>query len=438
MPPRTAHFGASPAAADFTPRTRGGFERGGVLTALAAGTLVCCLVLLEGVFVITDSGRGEASRTRAAAGLQVGNSFHRAEWALLEALGIGDLSAAGLGLVGIALAAGTSLPPNLAMRRESAAGGAVGAMLAWRALVTIAIVPWIGFLLVFDPPEVSRWPRALAALVYLAVNMYLLQVLVHTYVVARRESRLLEEEFSLGIAGDCREALAAGAGRSGLAESNVLFWCLPLDLTVAMYAVVSSVASLYRIIALLQTSRSSGGWAWLMTAGDAVTSTFWLEAIGYATTVIIAACAAGAIIAHWRLDRKVIEYQEDLAAQVPARRRCAGLLFLFFATSSLRFALWVPVTGMAMAGRDLCGWYVQGLASVALGSRGGSIGAADRCSAAELAVLVSSLAFLALDAYLLSAIQHLWLRSRAVCVASMERAKESPLFGHRVDGGGSS
>lgn len=428
QPIRTAHFGVAESAELVTPRRRGS-DNGGLLPALTAGALVCCLILLEGVFVLSDTSKGDMSKIGAAAGVQTGNEFHRVEWFLLKALGIGDLSMAGLGLIGMALAAGAALPPGLAARREAAAGGAAGHILAWRALVTIAIVPWIGYLCVFEPPEYTRWPRILGTMVYLAFNMYMLQVLVGAYAAAKRESRLLEEEFSLGLSGSSREALTSGiVSRSSLAESNVIFWCLPLDLTVAVYAVVASVASLYRVIALLQTNRSSGGWAILMHEADVPSSTFWLEAIGYVTTVVIAACAAGAIIAHWRLDRKAIEYQEDLVVQLPARRRCAGLLLLFFIVGALRFALWVPITGMAMANRDICGLYVQGLAAVALNTPVGAASAADRCTLVEWMVLASVAGFLALDVYLLSASHQLWIRSRMVCIASEERAKEEPLF----------
>eukprot|EP00932_Pfiesteria_piscicida_P022463 SRR837773.9216.p1 GENE.SRR837773.9216~~SRR837773.9216.p1 ORF type:complete len:274 (-),score=8.70 SRR837773.9216:33-854(-) len=262
------------------------------------------------------------------------------------------------------------------------------------------------------------------------ISMYSLQILVATYVTAKRESRVLEEEFHLGIAEDCREALAAGLGRhASLAESNVLLGCLPLDLTIAAYAVAASVVSLYKLIELLQTSHSSGGWALLLHASDQPTATFWFEAVGYVTTLVVGACAAGAILAQWRLDRKVVDYQEDLVLQLPARERCAGLLLLFFIVSALRFAMWVPVSGMALASRDICGLYLQGLAATSLSPSASHAIGASRCSASEWMVLGSAVSFLALDAYVLSATHQLWRRCRMVCIASRERAKESPLFG---------
>jgi len=389
--------------------------------------------LVEGVFVLMDTTSPEESRAGLAVGLSRQNSFHRMEWVLLEALGVGDMATAGLGLVGLALASGLALPRGLAARREAAVGGAVGALLAWRVLVTLSVVPWIGFMFVFEPLEYTRWTRVVAALLYIAFNMYLLQLLVAAYSTAKREGRIMEEEFCLGIGEDSRESFMAGSrSRSGLGESNVLFSCLPLDLAVASYCACLCVGCLYGLLNLLETGLSSGGWALFMHPANVASSTFWLEIFGFLTSVVVAAFAAGAVLAHWRLEREAGEYEEDLFVQRPARKKCASLLLLFYIASTLRFALWVPVTGMALATRDICGVYVQGLAVVSLNGHSNPLASPDRCTVAEWGVLASAIILIALDAYLISGVYQLWQKYRLDSMVSKKQAynpNDAPLFG---------
>jgi len=107
--------------------------------------------------------------------------------------------------------------------------------------------------------------------------------------------------------------------------------------------------------------------------------------------------------------------QGDGGAQaLNLHKRCTVVVLLYFLISVLRFAFFIPVTGMAFAAKDVCGLYGRGLADIALsGVWGYNPAATLHCGPGDLLVLAATLAVLLLDAYLVWGVLRLWHLYRA-------------------------
>lgn len=410
-----------------------------LLPPLQLGFLLCVGVAAEGLLALLGSVGALAGAAGTLAGLSKDNPFHRVQWALMEALGVGDLVASALGAAGV-YAAERPLPYYVGGLRSwhaAVATAAVGVLLAWRAMVALAVVPWMGFMLVFEPPEYVRWPRLAGALAFMALSLYVVRALVVVFHTVRRESLEVQEEVLLEQLEERHELLrkARAAVEAGQVEREdhlrgaTLFGCLPLELTVACYTLVVSLGCLLFTANLLAAGSTSGGWAFFNAPRGRQGATFWLELLAYSISVIFGLLAVSAIIAH-----KYLEGAEDVAA-VQTHRRCSALVLAFFVFSLLRFGLFVPITGMALVAEDICGLYVHALASLSMERRLYPSGAPVGCTTVEWVTLGGMLVVMVLDAYLIHGVFQLWQRYRAACTASFGQVPAGFLFGGQAGGG---
>lgn len=364
----------------------------GMLTPMPSGYLMCVIFAAEGLWFLLDI----ADRYDGAAGslgsVDLRNPWHRTQWLLLDILGFGDLAAAGVGAVGLWLAT-HPLPLTLGKLHLWDAVlslGGVGTLVAWRVLVVLAVVPWVGFMLAFDPPENLRWSRFLGALLYMLFNLYLLYLLFAVFRAASEANQRLQDDRQVLL----RNAEGSDGSAPASGKAVVLFNCLPLEGTVGLYMMVVLVGSILWFSKVTLEMKSGGGWVFFSRFAQLPSETYVLEIVAYLTSIGFAFLGGAAVIV-----RRGMDGIEDEGA-LTLSKRCTALVLAFFLASMLRFALFVPITGMALVAGDACGIYVRLLASLSL-DRKLDHGPALHCSVADWLAIGTMVTVALLDAYLI-------------------------------------
>jgi len=395
-------------------------KRLAAVPALPAGYFISFLVALEGVMMLLN--RYVFDNTMQTPflldSLDDGhNPFSGVLKGLLMALAFGDIALAMGAVLGLYLAT-RAVPRWLRVPywvQTTVPGVTIGALLVWRLLVAVAAAPWVGVWLAFAPPDHDRVGVIVVSIVYIAVNVCIAWSLVPVVSAAARESREMQMHDAEAMEGE-RQALLARAQIPGypevlLEDKPVLFGCVPLELTVGTYALFLCVGSLWCLVFLISEGRSVGGWAFL-TGVPKVDVTLWLEVLIFAITFVFSLLALGTMLVYpralneWEEEEDV---QEDLAS---SRKRCAHVFLAYLVASVLRFALFIPTTGMALLAEDICGFYSRGVSQILTAATPYRAGAPMRCGHDWLGAISILLVF-CVDAYLIVGSLRLWQRYRA-------------------------
>lgn len=188
----------------------------------------------------------------------------------------------------------------------------------------------------------------------------------------------------------------------------VLFGCLPLEQVVGAYTLAMLLACLWWLVNLFESGYSSGGWAFL-TAPLEVNFTFWLEVCVYSITVAFSIFAVLAMI----MNTNAHHYEEEEALKI--QKRCTIVILVYFIASIMRFAFFIPITGMVVAAKNVCNFYMKMAANIALDRPKYSIGAPLHCTQEDWLILAGTIGTLLLDAYLVWGVLRLWQTYRAEC-----------------------
>lgn len=375
----------------------------GMLTPIPSGYLICAIIAVEGAFLVFDLNDPFGGATTSMTGVTRHNPWYSMQWLLLEVLSLGDLVAAGVGAVGLWLAT-HSLPLMLGkLQRWDAvlSLSLVGALVAWRVLVTLAVVPWVGFMIAFEPAEYVRWTRILGAVIYLLFNLFLTVLLFSVFRAASDSNEHLQAE---------RQQLLQRAeelkGDRASRKEVVLVGGLPLEGTVGLYILAVFTISLLLLWKVLSTKNSGAGWAFFSRFAQGATDTYIIEILAYVLSASFAFLAGCAVIVH-----RIMEGQHDKNTALLAKR-CTALVLAFSLASLLRFAFFVPITGMALVSGNICGLYVRLMAALSLESRLAQ-GAALHCTVGDTATVGLMLIVLFVDAYFIRGVLQLWQRYRA-------------------------
>lgn len=141
-----------------------------------------------------------------------------------------------------------------------------------------------------------------------------------------------------------------------------LFGCLPLEPIVSFYALAVFVSSIVWIHGWETGQGLIAGWAWGVPRER---NTFWLEAIVYLSSLLLSIVALFAIYTHqeWRESLRYGNGNQDSHIAYDTVKQCTHAMLLYFLTNLARFALFFPITGMALISQDVCGIHVSGLGS---------------------------------------------------------------------------
>jgi len=264
----------------------------------------------------------------------------------------------------------------------------------------------------------------LGALFYMALDLYLLSLLVRVIRASTYRSKVLEEEFVLrAFEGSGRRLLGGDQGQSQRPEAETILFFFPLEPAVLVYSLGVGATSIVLLWSVCHTGLTSGGWALLLP--DSPSSIFWMEIFMYAVSAPLALLAAASIVARRQLDFS-LGSEESSSDDLLVAKRCAGLMLTFFVACAFRFSLCVPVTGMALATQDTCGLYLFGLQTTSLDKRMLRAGTPLQCTASEAGILLVALITLLLDAALIVGVLSLWQRYR---VGGDVISKSHALFG---------
>lgn len=425
----------------------------GVIPALPAGFIICLLTLAEGVFfgvnLIWDP---------FSLGLNPSSAFHIAQMAALGVLSIGDIFMALLAANGLMM----SLRPApfffLIKSQSRLATLSVGALLPWRALETLLVAPYFGISLAWAD-DVNRAAYVVGTLIYIAVNAYLLWVLVSLLPIVRRNSEEIqlpylqyqaewEEEDETDaliskvpmekVQPQYRSPVAGNYGQpytqiqsdaaGPLEEEPRLLWCLPLGFVCFLYILAIAVISVWGFLFTLISRRSFGGWAIILPSGPTVGSAFQLclELVTYIFTFIFSLLA----IAAMGVNRGPLTGIDNPEEALALRKRTHFSLMFFFVANVLRFALFIPITGMNFASDDICGFWTHGVSY--LGARRPFYQSSlvpMHCSTLHAFLTIGVLLLMAVDAFFVWATMKLWHVHRAAFLHISEKLQyaEGPL-----------
>jgi len=373
----------------------------GVVPIMTAGYLVCSVVMAEGLFLLLDMGADVSGANVGVVGMDAQNPYHHAQRIVLIVVGFVDVFMALAAAVGLWIAGGAPLEALGDRLQGNLPAFGIGILLAWRIATTVAIAPWLGFLMAFEPAEYARGQCLLVALAYIALNVYMLWVLSVTHKEVAQRGAYLQQ---LLASVQAERFLLVGRARATpggdeLVRHPKLLGCVPLELAIAAYALAVCVACTWSFIALCIYGSARGGWAVL--TGSVVHhpgGAFWLEAVVYSVPAVLGGLAVSAILTHPQLSQE----------ETGSRARCSFLILLFLIGSIARYAAFIPITAMQLADSDICGLYTYGLSRVASHAAENPLWSTTRCSEHEVVALVAVVLALVLDAYLISGVFRLW------------------------------
>jgi len=386
----------------------------GMLTPVPTGFFISFVIACEGCFVLSNLLGPQSGAPSIIPGLDMRNPFHELQQGLLEAVGIADLFACVATMVGLWLtrkAMPRLLRRCMEVKQAQLSTSCLGLILGYRALLTVLVPFWFGFMIAYDPDQ-RQGLIVLVMAFYLAFNVYFVWVVLSVWMYALDESQELESRLQQQDADEkmklLGQAYAAGYPPASspspliMEASPVMFGFLPLERTVTVYIAVLCVACVWWFVHILLYDGSSGGWAFF-TRLPPVNLTFWLEIFVYLLTAIFSLIML-ATLAFRRDDGEGIE--EPLRV----RKRITVMTMLYFIVSLMRFAFFIPITGMAIAMQDLCGLYQHGLWDVSVGRH---VNQPVHCTLADGTTLLAVLLTFLLDGYLVWGVLRLWQNLRA-------------------------
>lgn len=395
----------------------------GCLRALTAGYVVCFLVLLEGIFVVVQVVGVAGVPHPWWAALSDHNPFVNAQWALLLALGIGDICFALLGAVGIWMSTdASSVLRRFWSMQSTIVNWSVVLFAWWRLAVAFFVAPCVGIVLAFEPPGFSRAHAFRSTLVYVAASVFLVYILSTAYRQACTESALLQYKLDLlarsdrkGHKGD-RHRLLGGdpsgpslgfgspslnAHGPSLEEPPVLLGCLSLECTVAAYGLAFGAAFFICFARICTTKQTIGGWAWMQSAPK-VDIMVPVEGAAYFLGGFL--CLVGFIGIVYRHAAPGAGLEEAMKTS----KRSTAAVLVFFLGSVFRLSVFIPVTVMALVESDLCGVYVRGMASTSLYGRRIASNHQISCRQSDVTTAVSVVLWALLDISMVRVVCLLW------------------------------
>lgn len=401
----------------------------GLLSPLPAGYCVCFLALVEGLVILFDVMGVIDQDSGLFSGLDQRNPFAAFEWKLLGIMGTGDLVFALFGACGLWLS--TNVMPFTVryfdLNHASICSTCINLFVVWRGIVAVIVAPWVGLMLAFEPDTYDKTQYVFWTVVYVAACVYVLWVLIFVARACIAESQLVQE-FLRMQARDERQQLVERSRMNDVditnPEDTEIFGCLPLEPTLAVYMLVLMLGHFMSLVYLLGSGRTLGGWAFLTQVPN-VDMTYWLEALVYffsSAFSLLGFC--GIIFYRSAMDSEdevkqrmlqagsgqdAVGYSEDLELSSKMRKRCAVFVLMYLIETICRFALFFPITGMVLLEKNVCGYYVRGLASVSI-AKAASVPM--HCTSQDVATVVLLTLVMLLDLYLVNGICRLWFLYR--------------------------
>merc|ERR1719491_2767618 len=152
----------------------------------------------------------------------------------------------------------------------------VGALLAFRILVTLGIAPFVGFWVAFQPPEAEPFETYFYSFLYIALNIFVLYILAFSFRLAVSEGHALQL-IAKGEEVEERMALLMSAanvrtwGHPTCGESirkleiePMPFGFLPLTETIIAYAFLIAMACVICLMEMGFWGGTIGGWAFFI------------------------------------------------------------------------------------------------------------------------------------------------------------------------------
>jgi len=383
----------------------------GFLAPYPAGYFICFLVASEGCFVLAGVLAYEEHAPHLIVGLDTAHPFHRLQQVLISALGFVDTFACMVGVVGLYFTRNVApaiLTATLGISQVMMSTLCIAFVLVWRALLAGLVAPWLGFMMAFEPSQEQESLQAVLGVTYIALNVYLVWVLASVVMAVLRQTMDSEEQIRQRDAQERYERLQL-AHTMGYPDVNdmppsvgmnqVLLGCFPLEITVTTYIVLMCVLCFWWLLKLIFLGHSSGGWAFLTTTPH-VSVTFWLEIFIYLLSVTFSVLALSAMV----LRNQRVGVQDGMEA-MRVQKRCTIIMLIYLIISILRFAFFIPITGMVLVAQDICGLYVRGMSELGIASYAN---VPVHCSLGELTNLAIIAGTILWDGYLLCGVLWLW------------------------------
>jgi len=360
--------------------------------------VVCFYVFLEGIIILLEDPS-----------LGLAGPFANSESVYLDVVAWGDVITALIGAVGIWF--GHNLVPvgwrEVAKLHSTIAVMCTGLLLVWRGLVCLSFAPWAGIMLAFSPPTSSRVWQYILICLYLGFSIFLVYVLALAFRQVALDSRRFQNHLNTQALAE-RQQLLREVSRSHKEGAFVdgdamhshevephLFGCLMLAETVSLYAAIITIVCVWNFLELIFTEKSSGGWAFFASTSK-VSSTYWLEAFLWPISFGFALVGLAGALSF--TGRGFLESKPSVAS-----------LLVFLIGSMFRFGLLFAVTGMDLIEKDLCGFYINGLAKLAYRSPFDTMNGVNlSCSGGDFLVLILTIVCCALDGYLIWGTFQLW------------------------------
>lgn len=380
----------------------------GYVPVLTVGCLVCFIIIVEGLFVVGNTTDPVDSLEKSIfLGLDVQHPLYHTQYILLTILAIGDLVLPLWALAGLVLTKKQVFVSLSVFEIETDfATLSLGTLLGWRILITCVTAPWVGTMLAFATVEYNKGLHIFGTMFYIALSAFIAWILVPVFNSVMCVSQELKQQRIFRAAHE-RGELLRSASLTGypdvshpmsprLKDHPLLFGCIPLQPAVALGTVVLSVLSFIWFVQRCM-GHTIGGWVFFRQAPD-VNCTIILEFIVYLLTLLLTICAAVAILIH--------DFQGEREHMLYNLKLCAITILVYLMFSVMRFCLFIPITGMVLATKDVCGFYVQGLSSIS--TFGSEVFVPLHCTTDDWITLTITLGLIVLDGCFNWAIYELW------------------------------
>lgn len=412
-PIRTQHYASGVASKGMDLPTLGGSSsRHDPFSSLVVGCLLSLLVLIEGLFVLGNMSDPVDNLVQSVfLGMDVEHPLHCTQWVLLTILAFGDVLCSLFALTGLVLTRHKLLVSISVLDVDTdVATVSVGAIFGWRIFITIATAPWVGSMLAFAQPGFNKGMHIFGTLVYIALSSLICWVLVAVSHTVTSTSQELKHQQLFDAAGAREEMFrrqAHDVGQSdfpqpmhaALKERPQVFGCVPLHSSVFVGTLALCVLSFTWFVRSVN-AHTIGGWAFPLQV-PRVAGTSVLEFVVYTLTMLTSMIAVAA---------QLVRYFQDEDYALYSLRWCAITILAFLIMNVMRFALFVPITGMVLAAKDVCGFYAQGLSSISTAGSGDVVPL--HCTADDWTALMTTVALTVLDGCFTWGIYQLWQKYR--------------------------